>query len=79
MKKTEKFMNENVYLGLDLGSMKDELGQKFISWIRSKNYSYLIDGGNEDKKEEDTKNCVIKRKLQFKNNKNCLKATKLEN
>ena len=42
--------------------MKDELGQKFISWIRSKNYSYLIDEGNEDKKEEDTKNYVIKKK-----------------
>ena len=78
MKKTEKFMNENVYLGLDLGSMKDELGQKFISWIRSKNYSYLIDEGNEDKKEEDTKNYVIK-KNNLKNNKNCLEATKLEN
>ena len=31
------------------------------------------------KKAKYTKNCVIKRKLEFKNYKNCQEATKLEN
>ena len=30
------------------------------------------------KKRKDTKKCVIKRKPQFKNYKNCLQATQLE-
>ena len=34
--------------------------------IRSKNYSYLIDDGSEDKKAKGTKKCVIKRKLESK-------------
>ena len=48
--------------------MKDELGgkvmRKFVG-LWSKTYSYLRNDGSEDKKAEDTKNCVIKRKLKI--------------
>ena len=43
--------------------------------LRAKTYSYLIDGGSEDKKPKSTKKCAIKRKLKFENCKNCLQAT----
>ena len=63
-----------------MGLMKDELSgkirTKFVG-LRAKTYSYLIDDSSEDKKGKDTKKCVIKRKLKFENQKNCLKATKL--
>ena len=62
--------------------MKDELGRKIMTklvGLRAKTYSYLIDDGSEDKKAKDTKKCVIKRKLEFENYKNCLEATQLEN
>ena len=53
--------------------MKDELSRKiktkFVKLI-SKTYSYLIDDGSEDKKANDTKNCVIKRKLKFESYQN---------
>ena len=61
-----------------IGLMKDELGGKIMKKIiglRAKNYSYLIDDGNEDKKANGTKKCVMKRKLKFKNYKDCLEAT----
>ena len=45
----------------------------------AKTYSYLIDNGSKDKKAKGTKKGVIKRKLKFKDYKNCLKATQLEN
>ena len=64
-----------------IGLMKDKLGgQMMIKFVgfRAKNYSYLIDDGSKDKKGKDTKKCVIKRKRQFKNYKNCLQATQLE-
>ena len=45
--------------------MKNELGGKvpkeFVG-LRAKTYSYLIDGGSEDKKAKSTKKCIIKRK-----------------
>ena len=47
---------------------------KFLG-IRAKTYSYLIDDSNEDEKAKDTKKCVIKRKPNFENYKNCLEAT----
>ena len=47
---------------------------KFVG-LRAKTYSYLIDDGSEDKKAKGTKKCVIKRKLKFKNCRNCLEAT----
>ena len=54
--------------------MKDKLG------LRAKTYGYLIDDGNEDKKaQNDTKKCVMKRKLKFKNCKNCFEVTQLNN
>ena len=63
------------------GIRKDELGGKRMSkfvGLRSKTYSYL-DDHNEGKKAKDTKRCVIQKELKFKNYKNCLKATQLEN
>ena len=62
--------------------MKDGLGGKIITKfveLRAKTYSYLIDDGSEDKKVKSTKKCVIKRKIQFENYKNCLETTQLEN
>ena len=62
--------------------MKDELGRKIMTKfvrLRAKTYSYLIEGGSEDKKAKGTKKCVIKRKLKFENYKNCVEATQLEN
>ena len=51
---------------------------KFVG-LRAKTYIYLIDDSSEDKKAKDTKKCVIKRKLEFENCKNCLETTKHEN
>ena len=47
--------------------------------LRAKSYSYLIDHGSEVPKAKGTKKCVIKRKLEFENYKNCLEATQVEN
>ena len=47
--------------------------------MRSKTGSYLIDDCGDEKKAKGTKMCVIKRKLQFEDYKNCLEATQLEN
>ena len=56
--------------------MKDELGgqimKEFVG-LRAKAYSYLKDNNDE------TKKCVIKRKLKFEDYKNCLKAAQIEN
>ena len=49
-----------------------DLEQKLID-------SYIIDNNREDKKAKGTKKCVIKRKLNLENYKNCLEATELEN
>ena len=38
---------------------------KFVG-LRAKTYIYLIDDGCEDKKAEDRKKCVIKRKRKSK-------------
>ena len=57
--------------------MKDELGGKILTrfvGFRAKTYSYVADGGGEDKKAKDTQNYVTKIKLKFENYKNCLKA-----
>ena len=42
-------------------------------------YNYLKDINDEDKKAKDTKKCVIKRKLKFKDYKKYLKASQVEN
>ena len=69
-------------LARPLSKSKDELGgrimAKFIG-LRTKIYSYSIDGSSEDKKAKRTKKCVIKRKLKFENYKNWLEATQLDN
>ena len=57
--------------------MQDKLGRKIMNkfvGLRAKTNSYLMDDGNENKKAKGTK-CVIKRKLEFENSKNCLEAT----
>ena len=55
------------------GLFKDELGGKnmteFVA-LRAKAYSYL-DDGNEHKKSEGTKRCVIKQKTMFQNFEDC--------
>ena len=51
---------------------------KFVE-LRAKTYSYLIDGGSGDKNAKGTKKCVIKRKLKFENDQNCLEVTQLDN
>ena len=65
-----------------IGLMKYELDVKIMTEyvkLRAKNYSYFIDDGSEDKRAKGTKNRVIKRKLKFKNYKNSLEVTQLEN
>ena len=52
--------------------------KKFVG-LKVKTYSYLMDDGSEDKKAKDTKKCDIRRKLKFKDYKNCLKVIQLEN
>ena len=58
-----------------VGLMKDELGGKitteFVA-LRPKTYSYLTDDCKEDKKAKGTKKCVIKRRLEFNDFKDCL-------
>ena len=76
----DHYLKEKIKKVIEL--MKDELGTKIMKkfvWLRAKTYSYLIDDGSEDKKVKSTKKCVIKRKIQFENYKNCLEATQLEN
>ena len=52
---------------------------RFIG-LRAKTYSsYLIDDGSEEEKAKGTKQCVIKRKLEFEYYENCLESTVLEN
>ena len=63
-----------------IGLMNDKLGgqimTKFVT-LTPKIYSYLKDNNDEGKKAEGTKNRVIKRKLKFKDYKNCLKASRI--
>ena len=51
---------------------------KFVG-LKAKTCSYLIDDGSEDKKSKGTKKCVIKRKIEFENIKNCLEAAECDN
>ena len=62
--------------------IKVELGGKITTEflaLRPKTYVYLMDDSDKNKKGNDTKMCVIKRKLEFKNYKGCLKANRFEN
>ena len=61
--------------------MKDELGGKIMAELvgfRVKTYSYLMDDGNNDKKDKGTKKYVIKRILKFNDYKNCLLNNKIK-
>ena len=61
--------------------MQDQLGRKFMKefvGLRPKTYSYLLDDSSEDKKVKGTKKCVIKRKLQLEDYKNCLEQLNLK-
>ena len=65
-----------------IGLIKDNLGGKVLTnfvGLRAKTYSYLLDDGSEDKKAKVTKNCVIKRTLNFENYKNSLEDSQTEN
>ena len=58
-----------------IGLMKDELGGKIMtefSFLKPKTYSYLRDDCKKDKKANGTKKCVIKRRLEFNDYKDCL-------
>ena len=49
--------------------MKDELGgniMKYFATLKPKIYKYLTDDSCVDKAAKDTKKCVIKRKIKFK-------------
>ena len=48
---------------------------KKFATLRAKTYSYLTDNSNGDKKSKDTKECVKKSKLIFKDYKNCSKSS----
>ena len=58
-----------------IGLMKDELGGKIITefvTLKPKTYSYQTDNGKEDKKDEGTKKCIIKKMIKFNDYKKCL-------
>ena len=65
-----------------MSSIKNELGgkmmKKFVG-LRARMYIYLTDVNDDSKKAKGTKNCAIKRKPKFKNYKNCLHGSWLEN
>ena len=58
-----------------IGLMRNELGgkitTKFVT-LKPKNYSYLMDDGNSDKKVKGTKKYITKRILKFNGYKDCL-------
>ena len=58
-----------------IGLRKDELGGKVITefvTLRPKTYSFLTDGGKEDKKAKGTKKWIIKKMTKFNDYKKCL-------
>ena len=65
-----------------IGLMKDELGgqimKKFVG-LRAKTCSYLKNNNDEDKKAKETKKCVIKTNLKFRDDKKYFKASQIEN
>ena len=65
-----------------IGLMKDLLpgkSMKEFDGLRGKAYSYLTNNNDEYKKSNDTKKCVINKKLKFEDYKNCLEAAQTEN
>ena len=62
--------------------MNDKLGGKIMKeffGLRVKTYNYLIKYGTKDKKTKGIKECVIKKRLRFKDFKNCLEVAQLKN
>ena len=62
--------------------MKDELSGKIVLELvvlRPRAYYYLIDEGDENERANNTKRCVIKQNLKFKDYKNFLEANQLQN
>ena len=58
-----------------IGLMIDELGGKIMTEfvaLRPKTYSYLTDDCEQDNKAKGIKKCVIKRRLKFSDDKDCL-------
>ena len=58
-----------------IGLLKNEWrGKMMIEFVRlrAKTYAYLMDDDKEHKKAKGTKKCVIRRRLVFKNYKDCL-------
>ena len=65
-----------------LGLMKNEVGvqiMKKLAGLRHKTHAYLKDSDDESKKTKGTKRCAIKRNLNFKDFKNCLKTYQIIN
>ena len=65
-----------------IGLVKDELGgqiMKEVVGLRAKTYCYLKENDDEETKAKGTKKCVIKRKLKYKDYKNCSEAALIEN
>ena len=61
--------------------MKDESGGKILKefvGLRAKQSSYLKDSNDEDKKSKSIK-CVIRKKINFQDYKNCLEAASIKN
>ena len=59
---------------------KNHENKIIICWIKSKNLQLLLNScGSENEKAKDTRECVIKRKIKFENQRNCLEASQLEN
>ena len=57
-----------------IGLFKDELGGKCtkeFARLRAKTYAYLMDDNSEHKKAKETKKCIIKIILMFKNYNDC--------
>ena len=52
---------------------------KEVVGLRAKTYSYSKYNNEEDKKTKATRKCVIKEKLKFQDNKNCLEAAQIKN
>ena len=74
----QKMLNQNLTFQI-LKQTDRCLKEKKSNWTnRAKTYSYLKENNDEDKKKaKDTKKCVIKRKIKFQNNKNCVNEARM--
>ena len=63
-----------------IGLFKEKLGGKIMKefvGLRAKTYAYLMDDDSDHKKAKGTKKCAIKRRLMFKNYRDCLFNNKI--